>query len=329
MTLPPLPKSSKLTIWGLLEVGAIVACLATVTGFLGRHWWIFELTSHFRLQLAVALGAFAAVWAVKRRWRMTAVCGVGAAINAMLVLVLLWPRAEPVATAGPRLRLVAIKVHTENKRSDLVLEFVRRADADIVLLMEVNERWMDTLGSLRTNNTQVIAEPSEDNFGIALFSRLPLTNSGVVELGNGEVSSIIATIEVGGQSVLLLGAHMLPPGSAEYAQRRNEQFREVAAQVRRSALPVIVLGDLNSTPWSPYFADLLRESGLKNTAQGRGLFGSWPAWLPGARIPLDHCLVSPSILVINRQLGPRIGGDHLPVILEVQIPTPKHPVSWL
>ena len=69
MTSPPLPQNSKLTVWGLVEAGAMLACLATLTGFLGRFWWIFELTSHFRPQLAAALAALAALWTLKRRWR--------------------------------------------------------------------------------------------------------------------------------------------------------------------------------------------------------------------------------------------------------------------
>ncbi len=304
-----------------------MAVLATVTGFLGRLWWLFELTSHFCLHLAVFLGVMATVWAVKRKWRLAALCGVGAAVNAGLVLSLLWPEGKTAPTTGPRLRLVAINVQTANVRSDLVLEFLRRTDTDLLLLMEVNERWMNALESLHTNFPEVIAEPREDNFGIALFSRLPLTKSEVLELGAAEVPSLAVTVQVGGQAISLLGTHPLPPGSAENARLRNDQFREIAAWARRQDRPVIVLGDLNSTPWSPYFSGLLRDSGLKNTSQGRGLFGSWPAWLPFARIPLDHGLVSPSIRVIQRALGPRVGGDHLPVVLELQLPTPTPDVS--
>lgn len=321
---PQLPtRNSRFTMWGLLEVGAAIACLATLTGFLGRFWWIFELTSHFRLHLAVALSAVAAVWSMKRRWRMVAICGVAAVVNTVLVVALLWPERTSVAAAGPPLRLVAVNVHTENDRADLVLEFLRRTDPDVILLMEVNERWMNALKSLRTNYPHVIAEPREDNFGIALFSRLPLTNNQVVEFGKAEVPSIVTTVEVDGQSVALLGTHPLPPGSAEYARLRNEQYLEIAAHIRRQAGPAIVLGDLNSTPWSPCFAELLRSSRLKNTSQGRGLFGSWPAWMPVARISLDHCLVSAAIHVCNKQLGPSVGGDHLPLVVEVQIPPPE------
>ena len=154
----------------------------------------------------------------------------------------------------------------------------------------------------------------------AMVGGLPLRNGKVVEVGESEVPSIAATIEVGGRNVFLLGTHPLPPASAAYARLRNEQFREIAAQVRRCAMPAIVLGDLNSTPWSPYFKELLRDSGLQNASQGRGLFGSWPAWMPLMRIPLDHCLASPSIRINNMRLGPGIGSDHLPLVVDVQIP---------
>ena len=316
-----------MSLWGLIEVAGLLLGFATVTGFLARWWWLFELSSHFRLHLAFALGAIAAIWALKRRWRMAVICGVAAAVNTVLVLSLLWPAEKAGPQHGTRLRLASINVHTENERSDLVLEFLQSANADVILLMEVNERWMKALEPLRTNYAQVISEPREDNFGIALFSRLPMTNSEVIELGQAEVPSIAVTIQVGGQKVFLLGTHPLPPGSAINARLRNEQFRAIATQTRRCGLPAIVLGDLNSTSWSPYFTDLLHDSGLKNTSQGRALFGSWPAWLPFGRIPLDHCLASPTIPVLSKQLGSNVGSDHLPVVLDLLIETSDTGVS--
>lgn len=313
------PRRRALSWWGLLEAGSLLVCLGTITGFLARRWWIFELTSHFRPHLAVALTALAAIWATRRRWRLVAICSAGSVVNAFLVLLLLWPDGTKTSESSAQLRLTAINVHAANKRSDLVLEFLRRADADVILLMEVNKRWMNELSPLRAPYPHVVAEPREDDFGIALFSRISLLNARVMELGDAEVPSIAAKIQVGGQDVFLLGTHPLPPGSSEYARLRNDQLRQIAALVRNQPSPVVVIGDLNTTPWSPFFGDLLREGGLKNTSQGRGLFASWPAGLPLARIPLDHCLVSGAIQVMEKRLGPRVGADHLPVTVELLV----------
>lgn len=314
-----------LTLWGLIEVGGWLGGAATFAAFFARLWWILELASHLRVHLAVALAVLAGMWALKRRWPTAVLCGACATVNAVLVALLHWPAGGDPLASGARLRLAAINVHTANERHDRVLDFLRAADVDVILLMEVNDRWMRALSPLAVTHPHGVAEPREDNFGIALFSRLPLTNPSVLELGNAGVPSIAATVIVAGQGVFLLGTHPLPPGSAAYARLRNEQLDAIAATVRNLDGPVVVLGDLNVTPWSPYFRRLLRESGLTDSSRGRGLAGSWPAGLPFGRILLDHGLVSASIQVADRRLGPPVGGDHLPLTLELLIPTAARP----
>lgn len=220
--------------------------------------------------------------------------------------------------------MLAVNVHTANERFDLVRELVVAQSPDVVLLMEVNQRWLDSLTALKGSYPHQLAEPSEDNFGIALFSRIPMTNAAVLFLGLAGVPSMVTDFEVGGQRLHLLGTHPLPPGTAAYAALRNNQFAAIAAHVHGQAVPVIVLGDLNATPGSPFFQDLLRDSGLRNTAPGWNLSGSWPAWLPLGKIPLDHCLVSPSLRVTNRRFGSPVGGDHLPLLVDLAVPPSAH-----
>jgi len=307
---------------GFLEIGSTLCGVVTLTGFFGKLWWLLELTSHFPFHLAIASLFFTGIWTLKRCWRWAIFSGVVAAINTTLVLALFWGLNQPAPATGQRLRLVAVNVHTANPHTELVLSFLQKADADVVLLMEVNMPWMDALGSLSNRYPEIIGEARSDNFGIALLNRVPSTNSTVVYLGEAEVPSVRTTLFINGQTVTLLGTHPLPPGSAEYARLRNDQLHSIAATVRESSGPTIVVGDLNATPWSPYFRELLHVGGLRNTSQGRGVFGSWPAGLPVGRIPLDHCLISPSLQVIDKQLGPKVGSDHLPIVIDLQIPPP-------
>lgn len=304
---------------GLLEVAAGLMCAGSVAGFCGRLWWLFELASHFRLHFALGLGVFALIWLACRRWRMAAICGGFAVLNAALVLSLFWPTEKTGAVLGKPLRLVSLNVLTSNSRADLVLDFLRRTEADVILLMEVNDRWLADLAALQTSYPYQLKAAREDNFGIALFSRIPLTNTSVLELGEAEIPTLTAEIELGGQKIFLLGTHPLPPGSAENSRLRNEQLEKIAATVCSQSLPAIVIGDLNCTPWSPYFSRLLAAGGLKNTSQGLGVFNSWPATLAIVGIPIDHCLVSRSIRVIQKELGPHVGSDHLPVIVNLQL----------
>jgi endonuclease/exonuclease/phosphatase (EEP) superfamily protein YafD len=308
-----------LTWSGLLEVSTLLACVASAIGFLAKVWWIFELACHFRLHLMLVLGLFSAIWLLLKRRRLATVCGTFALVNALVVFPLLIPAQDGGSPVGGKLRLVSLNVHTANQHADLVVKFLRESDADVIFLMEVNDRWMADLSSLKDVYPVAVGAPREDNFGIALFSRLPLEETNVIEIGEADVPSVTAKIKRDGLEVFLIGTHPLPPGSTECARLRNDQLSKIKELVRKQTLPTVVLGDLNLTPWSPYFSNLLKGTGLKNSSQGLGLFNSWPAALGGLGIPIDHCLVSPGFAVTNKKLGPHVGSDHLPVIIELQL----------
>jgi endonuclease/exonuclease/phosphatase (EEP) superfamily protein YafD len=89
------------------------------------------------------------------------------------------------------------------------------------------------------------------------------------------------------------------------------------ARKRTGAL--VLLGDLNTTSWSPHFRDLINTAGLKDSRAGFGIQPTWPAGTPPLWIPLDHCLVSPEIKVHDRRVGPNVGSDHFPVIVEFSL----------
>ena len=313
-------KTKSFTLLGLLEAATVALCAGVGLAFLARLWWVFELACHFRPHQAVLLWLAAGFWFwMKRRW-LAGLCGTLALLNTLMVAALFLPPSTGPLPGSQKLRLLSLNVHMANERADLVLDCLRKADADIILLMEVNDRWMNSLSTLNESYPFRITAPREDNFGIALFSRLPLANSKVVEIGGAEVPSIATEAEWPGGRFFLLGTHPLPPGSAAYAAWRNEQLKAVATLVRPQALPVIVAGDLNLTPWSPYFSALLKQSGLKNTSQGLGLFNSWPGTLAGMGIPIDHCLVSQDWIVLAKRTGPPVGSDHLPVVVEISLP---------
>jgi endonuclease/exonuclease/phosphatase (EEP) superfamily protein YafD len=100
---------------------------------------------------------------------------------------------------------------------------------------------------------------------------------------------------------------------------RNSQLRELGDFVKRSPLPTIVAGDLNSTPWSVAFRDVVSRSGLRDSALGLGVHGTWNAhtWI---RIPIDHALIPPKAVVVRRAVGPDVGSDHFPLEITIAFP---------
>ncbi len=314
----PARRRRPISFWGLLEVAVVCGGVATLTGFLARWGWLLELTAHFRLQLAATLTVLALVAGLGGRRRWAVGTGALAAVNALLVLAAARPNAVGyVAPNAPRLRVLSLNVHTANTRSDLVRELVGQVHPDVVVLLEVNAQWLAELEPLRREYPHVLADPREDNFGIALFARIAPQSADLVNLGEAGVPSVVADFSFGGRSLRILGTHPLPPGSPAYAWARNDQLQAMAAWCRRQSLPVAVLGDLNVTPWSPHFRDLLRDGDLRHERPRWGLGISWPAPQPWFGLPLDHCLTGPAVGVVRREILGGVGSDHWPLLVEL------------
>ena len=78
--------------------------------------------------------------------------------------------------------------------------------------------------------------------------------------------------------------------------------------------PSLIIGDLNTTPWSHAFAILTLDGKLTSTLDGRGNQGTWPTHLPIPwMLPIDHCSHSAGLVCIDRQVGAFTGSDHLPL----------------
>ncbi|HEU0178738.1 MAG TPA: endonuclease/exonuclease/phosphatase family protein [Blastocatellia bacterium] len=91
--------------------------------------------------------------------------------------------------------------------------------------------------------------------------------------------------------------------------------------LRNLPAPMICVGDLNITPWSPYYHRFIERTELVNVRKGFGLFPSWPTFLffKWLMLPLDHCLVNEDVRVANVKTREAIGSDHLPLIVELEL----------
>ncbi|MCO1498264.1 hypothetical protein, partial [Limosilactobacillus reuteri] len=72
-------------------------------------------------------------------------------------------------------------------------------------------------------------------------------------------------MQLPGGPVEVYAVHLASPPRPSRAAQRNTQLRRLADRIAAAdpALPRIVAGDLNITPYSPYFGDLLRDAGLR------------------------------------------------------------------
>lgn len=303
----------------VLEVDVLLSTAAMLLGLLGRLHYLPDLASHFRIQVIVLLLlAGALLWPLgRRRWAIFSLT------FGLLLLASQFRFLLPFGSEGDgRYRLLTINVLTDNEDHDLVVEYILKQQPDFILLQETNRHWIDTLDR-RLSETWPHRKtlPRSDNFGIALYSKWPWSRCDVVEFSEPmPTPSISASFDLPGkETVHLIGTHALPPMSQRNWRARNELFSQIASDItqRLDSDRSIVAGDLNCTPFSLCFSHFLSQAQLKNSAQGHGLGITWlPVSIELLGLPIDHVLVGKGVRIAGHHVGPDVGSDHHPVVVD-------------
>jgi len=304
--------------WSLLTAAGAVASAATLLGFLGRFSWILDLFSHFRVQYMLGLLVPGVLLFAGRRRKTASVFLALALVNLVTVLPLYVGGPGKQEEATPVLRAMLLNVNTRLGDADRVQEVIAAADPDILVLEEISSRWMSALAPLADSYPHSLTRTREDNFGIGLFSKLPLVESEVAYIGDAHMPSILATVRTGQADLRVIGTHPVPPIGQGCSWWRNDQLDRLPGHIRTD-LPVLLLGDLNVTPWNYHFRRLLARSGLRDSARGYGVQPTWPHHNPLLRIPIDHCLHSEDIVIVDRTIGESASSDHYPVLVDFVI----------
>lgn len=309
--------------WGTLPAVALLAGagLSTVLSYGAAFYWRLELLCHFRVQYFWALAAAALILALARYRRWAATAAVLAAANLVAILPLYFGPG-PRSDAGHTIRALSLNVFLENPQQQPTLELIEREQPDVIYLMEISPAWSEALATLYEDypHRRILLRWGVD--GVALLSRFPLEKVQVRLVPGVSLPTLVAEVATPDGPLTLIATHPASPGGRRNVELRNDQFVKLAEWARQSTAPVMILGDLNSTSWSPYFQDLLDDAGLADSRCGFGVEPTWP-WFPlPLRIPIDHCLVSPEISIFDRRVGPSVGSDHRPLLVDFALPLP-------
>lgn len=281
-------------------------------GAAGPWWPRLDILSHFRGQ---CLGlAASAGFALYQRHDALLVLLAGGVLTVLLhAAPAVWARFRRLpAAAGdvPPLKVVSLNIWRRNDNIDRLAAYLRRVDADVVLLYEVYPDKLPVLTSTRDIYPWQLHCAETPHCAVALLSKREWLQAGIRPREGGWPRMVWAEFEHGAAKPAVIGVHLSKPTDRPREQRREIDF--LAAFLRRFEGPVVLAGDFNTTPWSMTYRAIEGTTGLK------GIVGHAPSWPVSVgmfpQLAIDHLFVSRDVGVAGVALGPRTGSDHLPVV---------------
>jgi endonuclease/exonuclease/phosphatase (EEP) superfamily protein YafD len=287
----------------------------------GRSRYL-EITTHFKLQYFGSALIFTLVFGALRARRRAALAGICLLVSGSSLFG--WyvkPRAAVGVEKRQSVRLLLANVLYDNDHYQAVLDLVQREKPDLIFFQEFTGLWERQTSELRRCYPFGLVESRNGAGGIAAFSRLPLDRAEVIDTGNYLGPTLQLVLRIGERPLTLVTAHPPPPNAGGFTGR-NRQLLRLAEWMKTLPEPKILIGDLNTTVWSPYLKDFTARSGLLNARQGFGLVPTWPTiwYLKSMQIGIDQCFVSPDVRVTELRAGTEIGSDHFPLLVELAVP---------
>lgn len=299
----------------LLAIPAVALTLVSLAAFFGRWSWLLDVLANFRVQYAAVL-VFMAGFLFLGRWRRTGfVALLGVVLNLAVIVPLFVGEGSTIPPERP-LTVLSFNLFGSNEQFGEVAGYIRELQPDVVFLHEASRPWEIAMEAAELAYVITRSRTEEHIFGTLVLSR-----EGDTVISHGMTVNAPRAVEVVHDGVAMLGIHPLAPATARTSSLRNAQLGFAANWSNRQEQPHLVVGDFNATPWSYPFRRILTDTDLVNSQRGFGIQASFPAdQFVGLRVPIDHLLHSPDVVVADRRLGPSLGSDHFPLIVELWLP---------
>jgi endonuclease/exonuclease/phosphatase (EEP) superfamily protein YafD len=311
--------------WALVVLAILLVLASVLPLWWTDRWWV-RMWDFPRLQVAVLLIiAGVGLFYVKLgRWRWPLIGAVAAALawqfSHFLPYFPPYPTqvaSAPNCPAGRQISLLNANVLLTNKQYRKLLRLVAQRRPDVLLLLEPGAEWAEAISPVYPRYPYRLSEPLPNTYGLMLLSRLPM-EGGIEHLLQPGVPSAKARLRLpGGEEVWLHAVHPEPPMPGDDSGERDAELVMVGRTVRDEGQAAIVMGDLNDVGWSRT-SRLFREvAGMADPRVGRGFYPTFNANYPLLRWPLDHLFVSPHFELMEIDLLPDIGSDHLPIFFRL------------
>ena len=211
----------------------VILLFFTFLGYAGEYFYFFDILSHLRVLLLIFSVIFLIIFPFINKFKKQAIW---VSIIVFIPLIINFIEVSPwisfekhkYSTSQKGIKIALSNVLTSNNNYKAVIDFIDKNKPDIIVLQEVNNKWLKELKELKKKYPYGIAESREDNFGIALYSRIPVTKIEIVYWGEYYTPSILFETYIDNKKVRMLAIHTTPPTNQDYFKNRNSQFLNIS-----------------------------------------------------------------------------------------------------
>ncbi len=194
------------------------------------------------------------------------------------------------------------KLYSNNNYS-AIEHIIQDINPDILGIVEIKEVDKDNLQILKDYPYR-FSKANRDDATVSYYSKFPTKLIDDKKLR----STLILEVSISNAKYSILLTHPKPMISPSWFEDRDQELAEIAQIILTNQHPTILLGDLNTTPWSNSYQLLSKLEKVKNTSKGKGIQFTTTKGLVNAHI--DHIFVPTSSRVNNFNVVEVAGSDH-------------------
>ena len=300
-----------------IVTAGLVCSLVSLGATLSAHHLIFDLLAHFRIQYIVLIfGVLCLSLGRRQFWKGLALVFC-LSVHTFYVVRSQLPLGPVVDTDSPSIRVMSSNLLASNTEYHEHVRYIRDVDPDVIVFQEYTSAWAEALSSALSEYEHKVSVSLESPFGIALFSKLPIIRSNLDASNNTHRPGIDSVVSTASGTLRIIGAHPPPPVSQQLYEERNAQLQALANVTNSEDLPLVVLGDLNITPWSAHFREFVEIGRLRDGRRGFGILPTWPAGFLVLQIPIDHVIVNDGVVVLDMGSSDKLASDHRSIWADV------------
>jgi len=297
---------------------ATLGALFSLSALFSKHYLLFDLVSHFRVQYIVLLLPAFFIAVVLKKTLPVLVISIALAIHGYTVTMSLLPIS--IQNDGDYVPLTVLNSNLlyANTNYQAQLNIIAEHNPDLIAFQEYTPKWHANISDQLVNYPYSVIEPADGSFGIALYSKHPI-NNGSIDPQSRPYPTIRADIQIDNFNVHVMAVHPPPPINSDRYLNRNRNMQTIALDANLQKSATLVIGDFNATPWTAHFSDMLSTGRLRNASTGHSLHATWPTSNYALRIPIDHILVNQKIAVEQFDSIYLDGSDHKNILSRLRV----------